>query len=46
MKRSEVFNMDCMEYMRTLSDDYFDLPMPARELPLRYRKGLFSVNFC
>ena len=23
--RSEVFNIDCMEYMRTLSDKYFDL---------------------
>lgn len=23
--RSEVFNVDCVEYMRTLPDDYFDL---------------------
>ena len=23
--RSEVYNIDCMEYMKTLPDKYFDL---------------------
>ena len=38
---SDVFNMDCMEYMRTLPDKFFDLAIadPPYGLPARSTHG-------
>ena len=42
---SEAYNMDCMEYMRTLPDKYFDLAVVDKKSGLDFSKPLRRTNY-
>lgn len=37
--RSEVYNIDCMEYMKTLPDKYFDICIADPPFAVKYARG-------
>lgn len=44
--RSEVYNIDCMEYMKTLPDKYFDLCIADPPFGISYARGKNGWGVC
>lgn len=45
MASSAAYNMDCMEYMRTIPDNYFDFAVVDKKSGLDFSKPLRRTNY-
>lgn len=45
MASSIVYNMDCMEYMKSLPDKFFDLAVVDKKSGLDFSKPLRRTNY-